>query len=141
MGSDHHTIASALLWSCPLIIFVSRSCCCFFFSQHFQNYVWSEEFFSYILMVFYCMILGPVICIVQFSWSPVYVELFMAFSISWPVKTHVHCFREFMLDFSIDNRVCHCVIRLQWHWWLFVSHFFKDDANLDCFSCHDVEGG
>ena len=47
--------------------------------------------------------LRPIICIIVFSCSPIYSELLLAFSVSQPVKAHVHYLCSSWLYFSIEN--------------------------------------
>ena len=63
-----------------------QSCCCssylsLLLSEHFQHYLWCDEFFSYILMMFCWIMFRPIICVIQFSWSPIDPELLLTFSI------------------------------------------------------------
>ena len=60
------------------------------------------------------MMLCPIVCIVEFSWSPIEPKLFLAFSVSQPVEPHVHCLRFLGLDPLIDDAFCHGVVRLYW---------------------------
>ena len=85
------------------------------------------------------VVFRPIVGIIEFSWSPVETKLFLAFTIAEPMEAHIHGFRSFWLYFSIDNAICHRIVRLQWSGRLFVSHLFKNDANVDGLACHDVE--
>ncbi len=81
----------------------------------------------------------PVICIVEFARFPIDAELFLAFSVSEPMDSHIHCLGPFWLLISIDDTVNHCVASLEWRVRLFVVPFLQDDANVHSFSCHDVQ--
>ena len=98
-----------------------------------------EQFLLHISVMSCDMMLCPIVRIVQFSWSPINSELFLAFSVLQPMETRVHRLRLFWLDLAVDACICHCIICLYRRGWLLVAHFFKDDTNVNCFSCHDVK--
>ena len=75
-----------------------------------------------------CMIVFPIACVIFLTWPPVDPKLLMAFSVTDPMKSHLHCMISFWLDFLIDNSLCHCVIYLDRCWWLLVAHFLKNDT-------------
>ena len=83
--------------------------------------------------------LCPIVCLVEFSWSPIEPKLFLAFSVSQPVEMHVHCLRLFGLDSLIDDTFRHGVIRLYWCGGLLVSHFFQNDSDVYCLACCNVK--
>ena len=70
------------------------------------------------------VVLGPVVGVVVFAWSPVYTELLLTFPVAEPMEAHVHGFGSFWLDFAIDNCICHGIVGLQWGRGLFVPQFF-----------------
>ena len=67
------------------------------------------------------MMFGPVISIVEFSGTPVDVELFLAFSVKEPVKAYIHGFIAFRLDLAIDNTFSSGVVSLNGRGWLFMT--------------------
>ena len=86
------------------------------------------------------VMLGPVVSVVEFAWPPVEPELVLALPVSQPMESHVHCFRSFGLDLTIDHSFCHCIVGLDRGRRLSVSHFLQYDADVDCFARHYVEG-
>ena len=84
------------------------------------------------------MMFGPVVSIVCFSWPPEKFELLLAFSVSQPMKTHVHCLCSFWLYFGIDDCFGHGVVGLDGRCRLFVSHFLEYDSDVNRLSSHDV---
>ena len=85
------------------------------------------------------MVLGPVVCIVEFAWAPVDFKLFLAFAVAKPMEAHVHGFGSLGLDFMVDYALSCCVVGLQRGRSLLVTEFFENDANKDCLARHDVE--
>ena len=83
--------------------------------------------------------LDPVICIVEFSGSPVDSKLILTFAIAQPVEMHIHGFCAFWLDLTIDDALGHGVVSLDGRGWLFVPQFFEDDVEVDGFTYCDVE--
>ena len=71
-----------------------------------------DEFESNILMMFGWVVLSPVMGIVEFAWVPVDAELFLVFSVVEPMKTHIHGFCAFGLDFTVYNNLSHGVVCL-----------------------------
>ena len=69
--------------------------------------MWCNEFPSYVLMMFANVVFRPIISVVEFARSPVDAELFLAFPVAKPMKTHVHCFGTLGLNFAIDHPVGH----------------------------------
>ena len=84
------------------------------------------------------MVFCPVVSIIEFAWTPINSELFLAFLVAKPMETHVHCLCAFGGDFAVDNTVRHCIVSLQWCGGLWMTHFFEDDSNIDNLSCTDV---
>lgn len=56
------------------------------------------------------------------------------------MKMHVHGLGLLWLHFIIDDTIRHGIVGLNWHGRLLVAHLFKNDENLDNFTCHVVEG-
>ena len=87
------------------------------------------------------VVFRPIVGIICFAWTPKKFELLLAFSVAEPMETHVHSFCTFWLYFSIDNCISHGIVGLDGGRRLCMSHFFENDADVNCFSGHDVQGG
>ena len=68
---------------------------------------------------------GNIISQVGFARSPIYIELLLLHSISYPIKTHVDCFGALLFDMIICNPCCGGVIHLNGSGGLRVPHFFQ----------------
>jgi hypothetical protein len=57
--------------------------------------------------------LGMIISMIVFTWSPIYIKLFLAYSVCEPMVSHVHGFGPLLFDFSfkIPNAVELSVLR------------------------------
>ena len=73
-------------------------------------------------MMYWGVVLGKIVREVGFPRPPIYFELPLRFAISQPVKSHVHCFRSFGLDFAINYPVGGRVVRLNRCSWLRMPH-------------------
>ena len=78
--------------------------------DHFNHYLWSKKFPSYVLMMFGRMVFCPIVGIVELAGAPVNAELFLAFSDLELMELHVHFFCLYRLHFAIDDTVCHGVV-------------------------------
>jgi hypothetical protein len=56
---------------------------------------------------------------------PEKMKLFLGFSTSWPMKSHVHCFHVPGLDVACDDAKSHAVVCLHRGGRLWVAHFFE----------------
>ena len=97
-----------------------------------------EKVPSNVLMMFCWVVFSPVICIIEFSRSPVNPELVLAFPISEPMETHIHGFGAFRLDLTVAHCLCHRVVRLKWGRGLCVSECLEDNSDVYGFSCINV---
>ena len=131
-----------LLWlfTCVRCVALTLRCCCChnLLMFHFEGYQRSEKFWSHIDVVSCCMMLCPIVSVIELAWTPVKAELLLCFSIAEPMESHIHCFGSFGCDFTIDDCVCHGIICLDGSGWLFVAHLLQNDSYVHCLSCHDV---
>ncbi len=72
-----------------------------------------QYFLSGVLMMFCCMVLCPIVGVVQFPQLPVDLKLLLAFSVSETMELHVHCLGLFGLHLSIDDAIGHCIVGLE----------------------------
>ena len=94
-----------------------------------------ENFLSEILMDYGRVVFGPIIAFVGGPWAPVDAELFLRFSVSYPMVFHVHGFCCLWLDFVVGDTMCCGVVRLDWGGRLGMAHFFKQVALGHCVFC------
>ena len=99
-----------------------------------QGYHGRQVFSSYIPVMLCRMMLCPVVCIIELTWSPVKSKLFLILSVFELVESHVHRFSAFLLDFLVDHTFCHCIISLHRRWRLLVSHNLKNYSQQSKFS-------
>ena len=125
--------------ACDVFALTLRCCCCHnLLMFHFEGYQRSEKFWSHIDVVSCCMMLCPIVSVIELAWTPVKAELLLCFSIAEPMESHIHCFGSFGCDFTIDDCVCHGIICLDGSGWLLVAHLLQNDSYVHCLSCHDV---
>ena len=84
------------------------------------------------------MVFGPIVGVIEYTRSPIELELLLCFSVPEPVEAHIHGLCAFGLDFAIDDSFCSGVVCLDGGGWLGVSKFLKNGADVDCFLCIDV---
>ena len=72
-----------------------------------QDNVRCEEFAPHVFVVFGSVVLCPIVCIIKFPRTPIESELFLAFSVSEPVESHVHGFGSLRLYFAVDHPFGH----------------------------------
>jgi hypothetical protein len=81
------------------------------------------------------MVLGEIICTVQFSWGPVQVELFLGNAIFEPMVAHVKSLGFFHAYGGVENTVSRGVVGFQGSACgrLLVSHFLEGSDHGDSF--------
>ena len=84
------------------------------------------------------MVLCYIVPLVGGSCSPVDSELFLAFSATQPMETHVHRFGAAWLNSVVDNSEGCGVVGLYQCWWFYVAYFFELMAGGDGFAAVDV---
>jgi hypothetical protein len=62
------------------------------------------------------MMFGPVVSLVCLAGMPEETELFLGFTPSEPVKSHVHCFHSLRLDVAVDDSKRGAVVSLYQSW-------------------------
>ena len=67
------------------------------------------------------MVLGPVICIVEFARAPVDFKLFLAFAVAKPMEAHVPGFGPFLLHVGMNETVGGGIVSFEWSWWLWMA--------------------
>jgi hypothetical protein len=65
-------------------------------------------------MVFGGVVFGPVVSVVGLARPPVDTKLLLALAIVEPMKTHVHGFSSFWLDFAVDDGISNGIVGLEW---------------------------
>ena len=99
-----------------------------------------SRIFSHRLVVHGRVVLGDVITIFGGSRPPVMTKLLLRFSAADPVETHVHYFGFLRGNSVVDySKVCG-VVRLDWRWWLWMSHGDEGVSGWYHFAAIDVEG-
>jgi len=83
-------------------------------AKHFENNHGSEKVSPGFLMMFCRVVFGPVVSVIGLPRPPIHVKLLLALSIVEPMKTHVHGFSSFRLNFTIDDGIGHGVVGLEW---------------------------
>lgn len=87
------------------------------------------------------MVFGPVVGVIEASWTPIDAKLFQCFSVTEPVEPHIHCFGAFWLNLAVDDAFGGRIVDLDWRGWLWMTELFEDESDIDGFSSVDVESG
>ena len=77
--------------------------------------------------VVFCVIVPHVVS----SWHPIDEELSLLDSILDPIEAHINGFGSFLFDGLVGKASSHCVINLDWGWWLRMAHF--DESGTEDF--------
>ena len=109
-------------------------------AYHFENNHRREEIPPYVLVMFGCMVLGPIVGEILFTRSPIDAELVLAFTVLGPVEAHVHCFGVFWLDFAIYDCISHSIVHLEGCSRLLMAEFLENDLDVDSLAHGDEEG-
>ena len=86
------------------------------------------------------MVLGNVVDLVGGPWPPEVSELRLGGMAAEPVESHVHQFKTLAGNVVGHHPERGRVIRLHWHWRLFVVHFVQGIVRRDCFMAVNEEG-
>jgi hypothetical protein len=92
------------------------------------------------LVMFGCVVLGPIVGEILFTMPPIDAELALAFTVTEPVEVHVHCFGSFRLDFAVYDCISHSIVRLEGCIRLLMAEFWQNDSNVDNLVRYDEEG-
>ena len=88
------------------------------------------------------MMFGNVVRQVSCAWAPVYMELFLVYSILNPVESHINSLGLLNLDVVVGNATSRRIVDLDWCWSLLVSHFIEGCTEHGCFFhvCEESSG-
>ena len=83
------------------------------------------------------MVLGEIISTVEFSGSPIQIELFLSDAIAQPVIAHVKCFGFFHTNLGMKDTMSSGIVGFERSTSdrLLMAHFFKGSANGDGILC------
>ena len=90
----------------------------------------SEEILPYVLVMFGCVVLGPIVGEILFTRSPIDAELALAFVVSEPVEVHVLCFGAFWLDFVVNDCISHSIVLMEGGSRLLMAEFLQNDSDV-----------
>ena len=80
------------------------------------------------------VVLGEVVCQVEFSLLPVYSELALFDAVLYPIEPHIHGFGSSDFGASIGKAICGGVIGGNSSWLcLWISYFGEDLPDVHCF--------
>ena len=66
-------------------------------------------------MVGGCILICPVISLIECSQPLENAKLFLTFSISEPMEPHIHSLGTFLLDIFVDHSLCRAIVYFYWH--------------------------
>jgi hypothetical protein len=75
--------------------------------------------------VMFCYVVRTIFC----SFSPMNVELALAFAIFEPVESHVNGLGTSLFDGVVGNASGTAVVDLNWSGWLGMAHFYENDSD------------
>ena len=92
------------------------------------------------LMVRCWMVLGKIIGTVSGTLSPENSELTLSYAVTYPIKSHVDCLGSFLFDRISGDAACGVVVSDNWGCRLWMTKFFKRDAQRTGFFSIVEEG-
>ena len=85
-------------------------------------------------------VLSEIISVIVGSFSPMYKELTMLYSVFDPVKPHIHCFGSTLFNSVVADAGSASVVGLNWSCGLWMAHLVEGGAQSACFLGVEEEG-
>ena len=90
-----------------------------------RRFCFMEIDLAHCFVMGYRMVFCKIISKADGTWFPVYLELALFDSVSYPIKSHIHCFGALSFNSIIYNALCTGVVSLDGCWWLWMTKKFK----------------